>query len=190
VYASNARRAALGTGRLLRWPARLIRHRGCRLDSMQPPPRKSITPPSLGQASQQRANPARHPQPPTDLLPEQDGGQTAHLIGTRDPGLIRAWAEHHGADPATGEATPSGPATLDVNDQGTGLRFNFPAAARFRPLSWEEWTAMFDQADLVFVFEVHSADPRSESSRFGSAFYRLVPRADWPGGSLASLDEE
>lgn len=155
---------------------------------MQPPPRKSITPPSLGQSSQQRSSPSRHPQPPTDLLPEQDGAQTAHLIGTRDPGLIRAWAEHHGAEPATGEATSTGPKTLDVNDQGTGLRFNFPAAARFRPLSWEEWTALFEHGDLVFVFEVHSADPRSDASRFASAFYRLVPREDWPGGPLASLE--
>lgn len=156
---------------------------------MQPPPRKSITPPSLGQASQQRPSPSRHPQPPTDLLPQQESAGTAHLIGTRDPALIRAWADYHSATPATGEETSSGPATVDVNDHGTGLRFNFPAAARFRPLSWDEWTALFDGADLVFVFEVHSTDPRSDASRFGSAYYRLVPHADWPGGALASLDE-
>jgi len=156
---------------------------------MQPPPRKSTTPPSLGQASQQRPDPARHPQPPPDLPPQQEGAQTAHLIGTRDPGLIRAWADHHGAQPATGEETASGPATLAVNDQGTGLRFNFPAASRFRPLSWEEWLAHFEEADLVFVFEVQSSDPRSAESRFGSAYYRLVAREDWPGGALASLDQ-
>lgn len=157
---------------------------------MQPPaPRKSVTPPSLGQVSQERPSPTRHPQPPPDLLPQQDGAATPHLIGTRDHALIRAWADYHSAQPATGEETASGPATVDVNDQGTGLRFNFPAASRFRSVSWEEWTAHFDDAGLVFVFEVHSADPSTQASRFGSAFYRLVPHSEWPGGPLASLDE-
>ena len=157
---------------------------------MQPPSRKSITPPTLGQASQQHhPNPTRHPQPPPDLLPEQESPGSVHLIGTRDPALVRAWADYHSATPATGEQTASGPGTLHVNDLGSGLRFNFPAAARFRDLTWEEWVAHFDEADLVFVFEVHSADPRSDASRFGSAFYRLVPRDEWPGGPLAALDD-
>ena len=47
--------------------------------------------------------------------------------------LIREWAAKRDAQPATGEATPSGPATVDVRDGDAGIRFNFPAAAVFRP---------------------------------------------------------
>ena len=40
-------------------------------------------------------------------------------MATRDPDVIRAWAARHGAEPATGEATSSGPATVQVNDGAT-----------------------------------------------------------------------
>ena len=67
---------------------------------------------------------------------------------TRNHDVIRAWAERHKAEPATGEATASGPATVNVNDGGAGVRFNFPSAARFRPISWEEWFENFDAPRL------------------------------------------
>jgi hypothetical protein len=72
---------------------------------------------------------------------------------TRDRDEIRRWAAEHGAEPATGEATTSGPSIIDVNDGGAGIRFNFPGFARFRPIGWEEWFENFFQHDLVFVFE-------------------------------------
>ena len=77
---------------------------------------------------------------------------------TRDHDVIRQWAERHKAEPATGEATSSGPATVDVNDGGAGVRFNFPSAARFRPISWDEWFANFDTNELTFVYEEEVAD--------------------------------
>jgi hypothetical protein len=43
--------------------------------------------------------------------------------------------------------------TIDVNDGGAGIRFNFPGFGRFRPISWEEWFENFFRHDLVFVFE-------------------------------------
>jgi len=81
-----------------------------------------------------------------------------HLFATRDHETIRQWAEARGAQPATGERTASGPANTDVRDGGSGLRFNFPAASRFRPINWEEWFAHFDAHALVFVYadERHS----------------------------------
>jgi hypothetical protein len=100
--------------------------------------------------------------------------------------LIRGWAEHHDAEPATGEATPSGTATVNVNDQGTGLRFNFPAAARFRPVQWDEWLAHFDRARLVFVYESGQAPGSSAQLRFGGAFYRLVGADEWGNRPLAT----
>jgi hypothetical protein len=60
---------------------------------------------------------------------EQPAGS---IVATDDQQLIREWAEQHNAEPATGEATQSGPATIDVQDGGVGIRFNFPAVGRFR----------------------------------------------------------
>ena len=79
-------------------------------------------------------------------------------VATRDPDVIRAWATRHGAEPATGEATASGPATIDVNDGGVGIRFNFPGVGRFRPISWDEWFEHFNRYRLVFVCEEDVAD--------------------------------
>ena len=92
------------------------------------------------------------------------------VVATDDPELIRAWAREHNAQPATGEQTASGPATIDVRDGGAGIRFNFPGVARFRPISWEEWLENFTRHDLMFVYE------REESGRSPSTRYRLVPR--------------
>src|SRR4051812_10054901 len=61
------------------------------------------------------------------------------IVATDDHDLIREWAGRHSAEPATGEATSSGPATIDVHDNGAGIRFNFPAASRFRAITWDEW---------------------------------------------------
>jgi hypothetical protein len=74
-------------------------------------------------------------------------------IATRDHDAVRRWAATHSAEPATGEATASGPAVLTVRDTGPGIRFNFPGFARFRPISWDEWFDNFDRYDLVFVYE-------------------------------------
>jgi hypothetical protein len=79
-------------------------------------------------------------------------------VATRDHDIIRAWATRHSAEPATGEATASGPATINVNDGGVGIRFNFPAVGRFRPISWDEWFEHFDRNHLVFVYEESVAD--------------------------------
>jgi hypothetical protein len=126
-------------------------------------------------------------------------------LATKDHGIIQQWAARHNAEPATGEATPSGPATLTVTDGGAGIRFNFPGIARFRPISWTEWFDNFDRHELTFVFEEEVADrayeywqargggdghdqddwfqaeaelgPRSA----GAARYRLVKEAEDPG---------
>jgi hypothetical protein len=102
---------------------------------------------------------------------QQSGG----VMATEDHQLIRAWAQRHSAEPATGEATPSGPAGLDVQDGGAGIRFNFPAAARFRPVTWEEWFQNFTQHGLMFVYE--NAVPGQPPS----ARYRLVPKQKLQG---------
>jgi hypothetical protein len=115
------------------------------------------------------------------LLPEEepvrqvDAGNAGNeppgaVLATDNRELIREWAAKHDAQPATGEATSSGPATVDVRDGGAGIRFNFPAAAVFGPISWEEWFDNFTRHDLMFVYE------RDVPGQTPSARYRLVPR--------------
>ena len=91
----------------------------------------------------------------TDRLSSKTG---AKAITTRDPAEIRRWAAKHRAEPATGEASASGPATTQVTDGGTGLRFNFPGFAPFRAITWGEWFEHFDQHGLAFVYEEDVAD--------------------------------
>lgn len=116
------------------------------------------------------------------LLPEEKpvrrvdatdaGKQQPGAVLTTDNGeLIREWAAKRAAQPATGEATQSGPATVNVRDGGAGIRFNFPGAAQFRPISWEEWFDNFARHDLMFVYE-EDVPGQTPSGR-----YRLVPRA-------------
>jgi hypothetical protein len=115
------------------------------------------------------------------LLPEEepvrrvdttDAGQQppGKVLTTDNREVIREWAAKRAAQPATGEATESGPATVDVRGGGAGIRFNFPGAARFRPISWEEWFDNFTRHDLMFVYE-GDAPGQTPSGR-----YRLVPR--------------
>ena len=93
------------------------------------------------------------------------------IVATDDEELIRGWASRHEAAPATGEATPSGPATVIVKDGDAGVRFNFPGLARFRAIAWEEWFDNFHHHDLLFVYEL--GDP--------SGTYRLVPKTRLAG---------
>jgi hypothetical protein len=101
--------------------------------------------------------------------------QPGAVMATEDPHVIREWANRHGAEPATGQPTSSGPGVVDVNDGGAGIRFNFPGAARFRPISWDEWFRNFTEYDLTFVYEADvSGQPPGNR-------YRLVPKTKLPG---------
>jgi hypothetical protein len=99
---------------------------------------------------------------------DEDRHPDVDVAATRDHDLIRRWAAKHDAEPATGEHTPSGEGTVDINDGGAGIRFNFPAVSRFRPIAWDEWFDNFDTHRLVFVFE------RDTNGRRASYRYRLV----------------
>jgi hypothetical protein len=98
---------------------------------------------------------------------------SATILATRDHLLIREWAQLFDAEPATGEATASGPSLpMKVADGGAGLRFNFPGMGRFRPISWSEWFDHFNEHDLTFVFE------NPEGRRPPRARYRLMRTED------------
>ena len=110
---------------------------------------------------------------PIAMIDSRDENRHAdvHVVATRDHELVRRWAERRQAEPATGEATRSGPQTVDVHDEGTALRFNFPSVERFRQIDWSEWFEHFDRHALVFVYE---RDSRSVTL---SNRYRLLPAA-------------
>jgi hypothetical protein len=100
-------------------------------------------------------------------------GASAEVLSTRDEEVIREWARRVQAEPATGEATGSGPASsLKVVDGGTGLRFNFPSVSRFREISWAEWFEHFNSHDLTFVYDNPELGPPP------SARYRIVPTGE------------
>jgi hypothetical protein len=117
------------------------------------------------------------------LLPEQNHIQSVRadtpanpggkVVSTRDHEVIRQWAGKRRAEPATGEATASGPATVNVKDGGAGIRFNFPGQGMFRPITWDEWLANFDEHECAFVFDQDGPDAASSNR------YRIVKAADW-----------
>lgn len=111
------------------------------------------------------------PEQPVALIDAGDEHRldTLRVVATRDHELIRRWAANRKADPATGEATESGPSTVHVNDDGTGIRFNFPGLQRFRIIEWDEWFRNFDSYELVFVYE------RDVAGASLSYRYRLLP---------------
>ena len=109
------------------------------------------------------------PIPRVDIESEQ-AQAPGSIVATDDQSLIRQWAKQHNCEPATGEATESGPATVHVNDGGAGIRFNFPGAAMFREISWEEWFQNFDDHQLLFVYE------RDVPGKTPSGRYRLIPK--------------
>ena len=112
---------------------------------------------------------------PIRLVTRESGpeGARAKTLATRDHEVIRQWAARRKAEPATGEATSSGPATIDVKDGGAGVRFNFPGITSFRPIAWDEWFENFDGHDLTFVYE------EDAPSGTVSARYRIVRAKDW-----------
>ena len=105
---------------------------------------------------------------------EDDADSLAGPIATRDHDVIRRWAARRQAEPATGEATASGPATADIHDGGAGIRFNFPGFGRLRPISWAEWFDNFERHQLTFVYEGESDADTSSRPR-----YRIVKTAEW-----------
>jgi hypothetical protein len=106
---------------------------------------------------------------------ENASSAAAPALATRDHTIIQCWAREHQAQPATGEATSSGPSSpRHVVDAGSGLRFNFPGVAAFRSIAWEEWLAHFDRHELLFVYDNDSAQDGAMSNR-----YRVVKASEW-----------
>ena len=103
--------------------------------------------------------------------PERPGVRTQV---TRDRRIIRRWADKHQAEPATGEATPSGPAKIAVNDGGTGIRFNFPGFGPFRPITWAEWFGPFSTGKTFYLCSKNRIPLRLRRAPTNSRAHALV----------------
>lgn len=76
---------------------------------------------------------------------EDRSGQT---LATRNPDVIRRWAEERNAVPAT---TPGG----DTENPRV-LRFDFPGYDReLQQVSWNAWLRTFEDRELVFLYQEH-----------------------------------
>jgi hypothetical protein len=83
----------------------------------------------------------------------QTASPGARSLATRDPKVIRPWAERHHAEPALDNGRgPTAAAAVEA------VRFNFPGLNRHRPVPWEEWIGVFQQHHLVFIYEEDVAD--------------------------------
>lgn len=88
---------------------------------------------------------------------EDHEGQT---LVTRNPAVIRAWAEERQAKPAT---SPGGDA-----QQPRVLRFDFPDYDKgLQQVSWQAWFDTFESRGLVFLFQQHMKSGKQ------SNFFRL-----------------
>lgn len=115
------------------------------------------------------------PQPRIQHVDSKTGAlpDALEVVFTRDHEVIKSWAAARGAEPATGEATSSGPASAGtVRDGGAGVRFNFPGLAPFRPITWTEWLENFDNHNCAFVYDNDSKPPLTSR-------YRIVKADEW-----------
>jgi hypothetical protein len=89
---------------------------------------------------------------------QETGSSAIRAIATQDHGIIRRWAARHHAEPAIQAETIPGASPREVSDGGTIVRFNFPAAGHFGPVTWDAWFAHFDRLHLTFVYEEEVVD--------------------------------
>jgi hypothetical protein len=97
---------------------------------------------------------------------EECGGSRS----TTDHEEIRAWVEERGGRPACVKGTDSGDTCL--------LRIDYPGFAgedRLEPIEWEEFFEIFDEQELVFLFQEQTKD--CQPSRFS----KFVSRENAPG---------
>ena len=84
--------------------------------------------------------------------PDEHGDRPGQTLVTRNPDVIRRWADERGARPAiAGRRNPQDPPRV--------LRLDFPGyRGDLEPISWDEWFRTFTERGLLFVFQEHKAD--------------------------------
>lgn len=84
-------------------------------------------------------------------------------LATRSREVIQAWAEERGGRPAT--------VSERQGDRPRVLRFDFSddddENSRLEHIEWEDWFGVFEERQLVFIYQEHKADGAQ------SNFFRL-----------------
>ena len=102
---------------------------------------------------------------------------TPTTLRTTDPDAIRRWCDARGARPASAVDPGAAPALrLRFGEDGERAEAPDDALARCEPLTWDEFFAEFERAELAFLYRERSAD--GDTSRY----CKLVPRSP---GSIA-----
>ncbi len=93
-------------------------------------------------------------------MPDDHADHDGQTLATRSIGVIRAWANARGAEPATIEgADPQRPRVL---------RLDFPGYDEgLQHIEWESWQRVFEERELVFLFQENLKSGRQ------SNFFRL-----------------
>jgi hypothetical protein len=94
--------------------------------------------------------------------PDQHEDRHGQTLVTRNPEVIKRWAEERDAAPATVPGTEHG-------DHLGVLRFDFPGygGEDLKEVSWEEWLGTFEERGLNFLYQEHLKDGSQ------SNFFRL-----------------
>jgi hypothetical protein len=93
-----------------------------------------------------------------DERPDRNG----QTLATKDPEVIRRWADERGAQPAT--------VMRRDGERPRTLRFDFERngrSDRLQPVGWDDWLRTFQDRDLVFLLQERRRDGRE------SNFFRL-----------------
>ena len=97
--------------------------------------------------------------------PDEQAQRPGQTLATRSPQVIRAWAEERGGRPMTVRRDD---AEVRV------LRFSFTPdddddgrSSRLRPIPWEDWLRVFEERNLVFLYQDRKKDGNQ------SNFFRL-----------------
>lgn len=82
--------------------------------------------------------------------PQEHEDRPGQTLATRNPEVIKHWAQERQAVPATVPGTERG-------DHLGVLRFNFPGygGRKLQEVNWEQWLKTFKDRNLVFLFQEH-----------------------------------
>ena len=99
--------------------------------------------------------------------PDEKAQRPGQTLATRSPEVIRAWAEERGGRPMTVRRDDAEIRVLRFdfntqNDNDDGGR-----VSRLRPIPWEDWLRVFEERNLVFLYQDRKKDGNQ------SNFFRL-----------------
>jgi hypothetical protein len=100
--------------------------------------------------------------------PGEEPDRNGQTLATRSPDVIRDWAQRRGGEPATATRGPDGePRTLRLAFRDGEQANGGGRRSRLEPIDWEDWLRVFQDRDLVFLYQERRRDGSD------STFFRL-----------------